>query len=330
MALRALGHNVEVIAPCDDTPANGVISVGRSHRFRVNGSIAAMAPGPAAARRTRQALRDGDYDVVHLHEPVAASITIPALLVCRQPMVGTFHAAGDRTPYRWAAPALRPLVRRLDVRVAVSAPARDLAREHLGGDYELLFNAIDPSLYGCAHPSSTCAPMILFIGRHEPRKGLDVLLEAFESLPGNVTLWICGNGPRTAALKRRYGDPRVRWLGTVSEEHKLSCLRAASIVCVPARGAESFGIVLLEAIASAVPVVATDLPGHRAVAGEISSVTLVPPGDVAPLRTALRSVLGDQATWHRRAAQEASRVRRFDFHTLARRYDEIYTRLLAS
>lgn len=234
-----------------------------------------MAPHPAAAWRTRRALGQGGHDVVHLHEPLAPSITIPALLLASAPLVGTFHAAGERTPYRapGLAPVARRLARRLRVRVAVSDAAAELAQRHLGGCYHVVGNGLDPTRFASPRPPLAVPRSILFLGRDEPRKGLPVLLRALRSLSDDVVLRVADPGCPTG---RPGADPRVRWLGPLDEAAKVDELQRASVVCAPSLGGESFGLVLLEAMAAGTPVVASDLPGYRAATG--SDRPDLPPG----------------------------------------------------
>jgi phosphatidylinositol alpha-mannosyltransferase len=235
---------VEVLAPGTNLPA-GTTSMGRAIRFRVNGSIAPMAPHPAAAWRAVRAARRGGFDVLHLHEPLAPSITIPVLVAHPAPVVATFHAAGDRTPYRWAERPLRRLAARIDQRVAVSEPAAQLAERHLGGSYEVLFNGIDPLPIADPPPETGRRPAILFLGRHEPRKGLDVLIDALPMLPCDVAVWVAGEGPETRRVRERSGgDRRVQWLGHLSDDEKRRRLAAASVLCAPSLEGESFGVVV--------------------------------------------------------------------------------------
>jgi phosphatidylinositol alpha-mannosyltransferase len=244
-------------------------------------------------------------------------------------MVGTFHAAGHRTPYRWTAPLLRGLASRIDVRVAVSEPAAQLAQQHLGGSYELLFNGIDVSPYR----APTAAPIgmtILFLGRHEPRKGLDVLLDALPLLPRCVRVRVAGNGPATARLRERHrGDERIRWLGRLTEAGKIRELHAASVLCVPSRHGESFGMVLLEAMAAGTPIVASDVPGYRSLDGQANAVHFVPPGDPGALAAGLLRVLSDHRLAADLRAKGAKIVTRFSMDALALRYAEIYDSLSA-
>ena len=328
-ALERQGHEVSVVAPGD---CSG-ISVGRAFGFRVNGSIAPMAPQPAAAARAVRAIRRGGFDVLHLHEPLAPSITIPVLIARPAPMVGTFHAAGHRTPYRWAAPLLRGLASRIEVRVAVSEPAAQLAQQHLGGSYELLFNGIDVSRYQApaaeaAEAAEAAAMTILFLGRHEPRKGLDVLLDALPLLPRCVSVRVAGHGPATARLRERHhGDERIRWLGQLTEADKIRELHATSVPCAPSRHGESFGMVLLEAMAAGTPIVASDVPGYRSLNSQAGAAHFVPPGDPSALTAGLLRVLPDHRLAADLRAKGAEIVTRFSMDALALRYAQIYDSL---
>jgi phosphatidylinositol alpha-mannosyltransferase len=328
-AFRGGGHEAQVLAPWDGPPpeADNVIAVGRSIRVRVNGSVASMAPLPGPLLRAALALQRGRFDVIHLHEPLAPSITIAALACHAAPVVGTFHAAGDRTPYRWLGPLLKPLAARIDWRVAVSEPAKRLAHRYLGGSYEVLFNGIDVNRYDSVAARAVEVPTILFLGRHEVRKGLDVLLEAMAALPADVRLWVGGDGPETVRLRRRYGgDRRVEWLGRLSEDDKIARLRSASVVCIPSLHAESFGVALLEAMAAQTPVVASDLPGYRHLGGG-GGALLIPPGEPRSLAAALSKVLRDSALADNLGELGRWRARDFDIGELARQYIEIYQRL---
>lgn len=325
-ALRALGHEARVLAPCDGPPPDaGVTPLGQSVPTAANGSVAPLAPDPSAQLRTIRALRDEGFDVVHLHEPLAPGPTNTALLLRPAPLVGTFHAAGDSASYRYLRPLVRWAARRLDVRCAVSAAAADLARRYLGGEYVVLFNGIEVDLWAKAEPWPTEAPTILFVGRHEPRKGLDVLLAALERLPGDVRLWVAGEGPDTAALRRRHGhDPRIEWLGRIGDVEKRRRMAGAHVFCAPALRGESFGIVLLEAMAARTPVVASDIDGYRNVATDGVDARLVPPGDPDALAAALAEVLGDAGLAADLATGGATRAEAFSMAQLAQRYADLY------
>ncbi|MBS1838062.1 MAG: glycosyltransferase family 4 protein, partial [Actinobacteria bacterium] len=177
-SMRRQGEEVRVLAPCDGPPPELFVTpLGNSLPTASNGSVAPVAPDPAAQFRTIRALWDEDFDVVHLHEPLAPGPTLTALLLKPARLLGTFHAAGSQSAYAVAAPAVRWGASRLDVRAAVSDDARALAESYLGGTYELLFNGVETERFATAEPWPTEGPTVLFVGRHEPRKGLDVLLD---------------------------------------------------------------------------------------------------------------------------------------------------------
>src|SRR4029453_2584019 len=216
--LRLLGFDARVLPPADRPPPDaGVTPLGKSVPTASNGSFAPLAPDPAAQLRTIRALRDEAFDVVHVHEPLAPGPTMTTLLFRNAPLVGTFHRAGDSAAYALAKPGVRWLAKRLDLRCAVSKDALHTARKAVGGDYELLFNGIEVERFAKAAPEPTDGPTILFVGRHEDRKGLAVLLDALRRLPADVRVWGGGPGPQTEALRSRHGgDPRVTWLGRLS------------------------------------------------------------------------------------------------------------------
>jgi phosphatidyl-myo-inositol alpha-mannosyltransferase len=330
-ALRLLGHHVRVLAPCDGPPPDaGVTPLGRSIPAAANGSVAPIAPDPACALRTIRALRDEEFDVVHLHEPFVPGACITTMLVADRPMLGTFHRAGASAAYTAVKPIVRRAARRLALRCAVSEDARRTAQDALGGDYELVFNAIDRAQYTKATPHPTDGPTIFFCGRHEPRKGLEPLLEAMAELPADVRLWVASDGPETDGLRARFAsDARVEWLGRVSEAEKVDRLRGADVFCAPSLRGESFGVVLLEAMAAGTAIVASDLPGYRNVAADGVHALLVPPGEPAALAAALRRALADDDLVRRLVAAGEERAEEFDMAHLAERYVDLYERITA-
>jgi phosphatidylinositol alpha-mannosyltransferase len=328
-SLRVLGHPTRVLAPCDGPPPDaGVTALGNSVPFAANGSVAPIAPDPAATLRTIRALRDENFDVVHLHEPLCPGPTLTALLFSDRPLVGTFHRAGASGAYK----ALKPLVRwagnHLDLRCAVSPDARELAHDAVGGEFELLWNGIETERFAKATPWPTEGPTIFFMGRHEPRKGLSVLLDAMAKLPADVHLWVAGDGPETAELKARTSaDRRIEWLGRVPDEEAASRLRGADVFCAPSLHGESFGVVLLEAMAASTPIVATALPGYRNVARHGVDALLTPAGDSGALAGALESVLADPSMARRLVAAGDTRAGEFAMDRLAEKYVDLYRAL---
>ena len=291
--LRRMGHEVRVLGPCDGPPPEPwVTPLGVSIPTASNGSMAPIAPDPSAALRTIRALRDEGFDLLHLHEPLVPGPTLTTLIVADVPRVGTFHRAGPSLAYSRLRPAVRWVAKRLDLRCAVSDEAAATARAALGGRYEVLFNGIEVDRFACAEPWPSEGPTILFLGRHEPRKGLAVLLEAMSLLPPDVHLWVGSDGPQTNELRAgSAGDPRITWLGRIDDAEKARRMRGADVFCAPSLGGESFGVVLLEAMAAGIPVVASDLTGYRAVARAGRDAVLVAPGDAGALAEALRAVL---------------------------------------
>ena len=330
-ALRARGVYARVLAPCDGLPPEPFVTpLGNSIPYAQNGSMAPVAPDPAAQLRLMGALWDEQFDVVHLHEPIAPGPTMTALVLKPAPMIGTFHASGHIGWYRWARPVVRRLASRLDVRCAVSPAAADMAGRHLGGRYEVLFNGVEVDRWASAPPSPTTSPTIFFLGRHEPRKGLAVLLESLQWLPADLTVWIAGVGPETEALRRRYrDDTRLQWLGPISDDEKAARLRGADVFCVPSLGGESFGVVLLEAMAAGTAVVASDLAAYDEVARGGRDALLAPVGDASELAKVLLRALEGGPEAADLVDSGRHRAETFSMAALAERYHERYGELTA-
>jgi phosphatidylinositol alpha-mannosyltransferase len=341
--LTERGHPVTVFAPVDDVAdvPDGIdlVVAGRSVPMPSNGSRAPVSLSPMAVAHAVKALRRGRFDVVHVHEPFAPGLPYGLLLASGiPPLVATFHRSGGSVFYSLLGPVAKLAARRFAVRCAVSEAARKTAAEAIGGEYEVLFNGVEVDRFRDADPWPKVGPTILFLGRHEERKGLRVLLEAYRILTAERTgagggfLWIAGDGPETESLKRRYPEsPTFRWLGVLTEEEKIRRLAAADVLCAPSLGGESFGMVLLEAMAANTLVVASDIDGYRDVVGDHG--VLVPPGDAGALAEALESVLtageagtiagGGDARSARLAAASAT-AEEWSMNRLAERYETIY------
>jgi phosphatidylinositol alpha-mannosyltransferase len=324
--LRRRGVDARVIAPSDGPPPEpGITTVGPTLRFPSNGSIAPIASSKAIAARTLEALRVFEPDVLHLHEPLSPGANHAALVGTDIPAVGTFHAAhpGRNAWYEALTVPLRAMVARLAVRTAVSEEAQRNVETAFDESCEILPNGVAVERFAAAEPWPASRPVVMFVGRHEPRKGLAVLLEAFSGIERDSVLWVAGDGPQTEAL-RRLGIPDVEWLGPVTELDKARRLRAATVACFPSVEGESFGVVLLEAMAAGAAVVASNLTGYRNVARAGEEALLVEPDDPGALRDALRRVLDDAA--QRRALTEAGarRAEEFSFGRLAEQLLPIY------
>ena len=336
--LRRRGHEVRVLGPCDGPPPEAFVTpLGDSLPTSANGSIAPLAPDPSAALRTVRALRDEQFDVIHVHEPLAPGVAITTTTMHLAPTVGTFHAAGRSTVYRLGGAIFARIADRLDHKVVVSKDALELVARYLvrdgqgtDGRYEVLFNGVEidriRSVPRADPPLAT--PTILFLGRHEERKGLRVLLEALRHVRAGVIVWVAGDGPDTDRLRADFaGDRRIEWLGRISEDDKLARLRSAAVFCAPSLHGESFGVVLIEAMAAGTPVVASALDGYRNVATDGVDALLVEPGDPVALAAALERMLTDAALAERLVAAGSARADEFGMGALAERYAAIYEEL---
>jgi len=334
--LRRRGHETRILAPTDGPPPDPyVTSLGPSILNSANGSMAPVAPDPSAQIRTIRALWDESFDVVHAHEPFCPGPTVTALLMKTAPLVGTFHAAGEQPAYKRLAWLTRTMGRRLDARVAVSEAAKALIEPTIGGPWNVLWNGVEVERFAMAEPwdRPEGRRVVLFVGRHEERKGLAVLLDTLGALPDDVVVWVVGDGPQTAELRARHVDERrIEWLGRVSDDERDRRMAAADVFCAPSLGGESFGVILLEAMAAGAPVVAGDIDGYAAVAGASdgrpAAALLSAPGDSAALAAALRSVLDDPDRAAELTAEGHRRARRYSMEALADAYLALYSAVM--
>ena len=316
--LRARGHDVTVLAPSsrvgDDHGIPGYVRIGRSVPVRSNGSVARIALSFHLVRRVRALLDEAAFDDVHYHEPLVPSLPITVLRFHSGANVGTFHAMARRNlGYYYGRPFLKRYFKRLHAHIAVSVPARDFIARYFEGEYRIVPNGIDCSRFNPGH-----APLqelrtpgkstILFVGRLESRKGLPTLVEAYGQLRrtrSDVRLVVVGDGPMRWGYESQVAAmsiPDVEFAGRVSDELLPRYYASADIFCAPANGGESFGIVLLEAMASGVPVMASSIPGFSSVVSHDVDGVLVPPRHPKEWARALSGLLDDDS--RRRAMSE--------------------------
>jgi phosphatidylinositol alpha-mannosyltransferase len=308
------------------TPPEDVIPVGRSVIVPANGSLPNIVISPRAFFRVKWALERERFDVIHLHEPMTPAICVAALAVARCPVVATFHASGN---LGWMRPGKHIwgfLMDRIDHRIAVSTQARDSAARWLPGAYEVIPNGVlippeaDPG--GREH-------RIAFVGRHEPRKGLQVLLQAWPTIHAETgaRLRLIGADPLAVQLLlRRLGvsGGGIDVLGFLSQDELTSELLAAKALAAPSLGGESFGMVLTRAFACALPVVASDIAGYREVM-EPGAGFSVPSGDPDALAQALAGLLEDEPRRQRLgAAARTIAEERYSWDEIARRLAAVY------
>ena len=327
-SLLERGHEVSVLAPAaDDTPLpDYVVAAGRAVPVHYNGSVARLTFGPVTAARVRKWLTAGQFDVLHLHEPVTPSVGMLAMWIADGPIVGTFHSSMNRSrSLQLAYPLVRQSLEKISARIAVSEDARRTVVEHLGGDAVVIPNGVFVDRFASATPDprwtgTLDAPTIAFLGRlDEPRKGLPVLLGAvpavLERIPGARFL-VAGRGefgPDEAAEILGPLASAVEFVGGVSDEEKARLLASADVYCAPQTGGESFGIVLVEAMAAGTPVVASDLGAFSRVLDDGAAGVLFRAGDSADLAATLLRVLDDPGLRRTTVAAGRQVVRRYDW-----------------
>jgi phosphatidyl-myo-inositol alpha-mannosyltransferase len=335
-ALIELGHEVSVIAPADDDAELPyyVVPAGRAVPVPYNGSVARLAFGFLSAGRVRRWLKDGDFDVLHVHEPAAPSLSLLACWVADGPIVATMHAAMPRSRALHAAqPILASALEKISGRIAVAEAARSTLVEHLGGDAVLIPNGLHVSRYEKAEPLPGFPGQggtLGFLGRmDEARKGLDILLAAFTLMAAerqDLRLLIAGRGDPDEVYDQvpRPLRDRVVLLGQVSDADRIRMLHSVDVFCAPNTGGESFGYVLVEAMASGAPIVASDLEAFRQVLRGGEAGELFPTGDAAALAAAAGRLLDDPARRATLAANAAAAVREFDWSVVARDVLRVY------
>ncbi len=337
-ALLALGHEVSVITPADDdTPLpHYVVAAGRAVPVPYNGSVARLAFGFLSASRVRRWIREGGFDVLHIHEPAARSLGLLACWAAEGPIVATFHASYEKSrAVTVSAPILQSALEKITGRIAVSEAARNTLVEHLGGDAVLIPNGVATERYATAEPlpgwgGKDDGGSLGFLGRiDEPRKGLQVLLTAFETLgrqrPG-LRLLVAGPGDAEDALAKVSPElrDRVVVLGMVSEEDKIRAYHSVDVFVAPNLGGESFGIVLTEAMSSGAPILASDIEAFRRVLQDGRAGALFTTGDAGSLAAEAGALLDDPA--RRKELSKAARtaVRAYDWSTVARDVLHVY------
>lgn len=350
-ALIAAGHHVSVITPADDdTPLPSyVVPAGRAVPVPYNGSVARLAFGFLSAGRVRRWIREGKFDVLHVHEPAAPSLGLLACWAADGPIVATFHASYVRSrAITVAAPILQSAMEKITGRIAVSEAARTSLVEHLGGDAVLIPNGVATERYAMAEPlpgwpgrsDGTDDPArtglrrdggaLGFLGRmDEPRKGLQVLLKAFEIIGRErpeLRLLLAGPGDVDEVCAKVSPELRDRVvpLGLVSDDDKVRAYHSVDVFVAPNLGGESFGIVLAEAMSAGAPILASDIEAFRRVLQGGRAGTLFPVGDAAALAAAAGELLDDPARRKQLSVEARAAVRAYDWSTVARAVVRVY------
>jgi phosphatidylinositol alpha-mannosyltransferase len=337
--LAGRGHEVLIVAPADARTADrDVRVVGRPVRIPYGGKVAPISFSPGSWRRIRETLRVFEPDVVHAHEPLSPSTSMLVVRAATTPVVATFHAGHDRSRLMSAAaPLLRSTFRKLDARIAVSRAAAAFLATAFRAPVEIVPNGIDAGRWArhAVEPIAGLPPgrRILWASRLDPQKGFPLLVRAFATLAGEIEdaqLVVVGDGRDRHAVDALPPAirERVTMVGAVPNADLPPYHAAADVFVAAATGHESFGVILVEALAAGLPVVATDIAGYREVVRDAIDGILVPPGDAAALAAAVGRVLREPELAARLAAAGPSRAAAFSWDEVAPRIEEIYERVV--
>ncbi|MFZ4123067.1 MAG: glycosyltransferase family 4 protein [Candidatus Planktophila sp.] len=338
--LIAAGHDISVLAPVIDETIipNYVTSAGKPIAIPYNGAVARVLFGPIAFARVRQWIAQGDFDILHLHEPAIPSISLLACWAAEGPMVGTFHAAAKRQKAIFAiGPILEPVIEKLSARIAVSEAARETLTEHLETDAVVIPNGIYADRYRDGVPQSRWQGNTLgFIGRfEEPRKGLSVLVDALPIISRfapDVRVFVAGPGDTKDVIESI--DPQLRsrftFLGKISEKDKADFLASISLYIAPNTGGESFGIILAEALAGGATVVASDIPAFDSLLNHGQYGELFESESSTDLAKRVVDLLRDNERRMELGKEGKKHAQQFDWKVVAEQIFSIYEMSLVS
>jgi phosphatidylinositol alpha-mannosyltransferase len=340
--LIEMGHQVSILTPLSNTRVKDLreymVPLGRPIAIRTGDSIARISISAWLAPRLRNLLNKGDFDIVHLHEPLAPLVPLGVLYLSNAVNVGTFHAYhGSQRWYRILYPILKPAFNKLHGRIVVSDAARQMNDRVFPATYDVIPNGIDLPHFVNASPMEEFADEktnIVFVGRKDKRKGLQYLVEAFSHLKWgfpNIRLIVVGPGRMPLRLQRFIKKNKVKdivFTGSVSYDDLPRYYHSADIFCAPNTGKESFGIVLLEAMAANKPIVATDIDGFRCVMSQGEQGILVPPRDSRALADALTILIRNPALRERMGNRGRRDVEQYDWKQVATRLVDYYNALL--
>ena len=339
--LQDEGHQVSVFAPVSDEDRineDWLVNAGKPISIPVNGSVARVLFGPIASSRVKQWISQGDFDLLHLHEPAIPSLSLLACSAATGPMVGTFHVSSPKQKAIYAiGPILEPIVEKLTARIAVSESARQTLKDHFDTDAVVIPNGIESSQYASAQPTIHWRnPHTLgFIGRfEEPRKGLQILLDALPIIARfipDVRLLIAGPGDGDELIRKLDIGLRNRivFLGFLTEQEKASFLKSISVYVAPNTGGESFGIILTEALSAGTPVVASDIPAFQAVLENGDAGLLFKNGDSPDLAKVLIGLLRNEQLQQNLSSKGKLSSQKYDWQVVADQILSVYEMAMA-
>lgn len=341
-----MGHEVKIVAPASkaaSTFGDRFIAVGKPRPVPVSGSIARITLSPWLSSRIKAVLDREHFDICHLHEPLMPMLCTTVLRLSNVPNVGTFHASGGKPWYSFGTPIgkliLKKWIHKLDGKIAVSEPAMEYVSKYFPGDYAIIPNGVDSKHFSPDVPPieefSDGKLNILFVGRLEKRKGLDYLLEAYKQIKPEFPdsrLIVVGPGKRLGRkYERRVMRDRLKdvvVIGYAAYRDLPRYYQTADIVCCPATGRESFGIVLLEAMAVGKPIVASNIQGYNNVVTHGAEGLLVPPKNVEKLAQALTSLMTDGALRQQMGNEGRLKAVQYDWENVAHRVLDYYVSVL--
>jgi phosphatidyl-myo-inositol alpha-mannosyltransferase len=335
--LRLRGHDVRIITSSHGLQRSSegdVIRLGKGFSMPTNGSVGTVTVSPRFISQVRAVLEQERFDLLHFHEPFVPFLSLVVLRESTSVNIGTFHAYGGWSPsYEFGSRALRGYAARLHGRIAVSAAARHFIDRYFPGDYKVIPNGVDTERYGRAVPVARWQdgmPNVLFVGRFEPRKGVLDMLKAYRQVRKDgveARLLLVGGGPQEREARRYVATRRmggVEFLGRVSDDEKVQLFRTADVYCAPATGRESFGIVLLEAMAAGAPIVASDIHGYKGVVRRGREALLVPPREPKELAAAIERLLADRELAAEFRANGPVRAAEFSWPRVTAKVDDYY------
>jgi phosphatidylinositol alpha-mannosyltransferase len=335
--LRLRGHDVRIISTTHgiQRASDGdVIRIGRGFSLPANGSVGTITVSPRFLSQVRDVLEREQFDLLHFHEPFVPFLSLVVLGLSNSVNVATFHAFGGFSPaYTIGSRLMRPSIRKIHGRIAVSAAARHFIDRFFPGDYKVIPNGVDVDRFARAVPIARWedgTKNILFVGRFEPRKGLLHLLKAYRILRKtgcDCRLLVVGGGPQDREMRRYLATRKlggVEFLGRVSDDERDALFKTADIYCSPATGRESFGIVLLEAMAAGTAIVASDIHGYKGVVRRGREGLLVPPGQPKAIAAALAQLLGNDELRASMAASGLERAQEFSWERVTQKVEEYY------
>ena len=335
--LRLRGHDVRIITSSHGLQRSSegdVIRLGKGFSMPANGSMGTVTISPRFISQVRDVLEGERFDLLHFHEPFVPFLSLVLLRESTSVNIGTFHAYGGWSPsYEFGSRALRGYASRLHGRIAVSAAARHFIDRYFPGDYKVIPNGVDAERYARAVPVARWqdgTPNILFVGRFEPRKGVLDLLKAYRQIRRDgieSRLLLVGGGPQEREARRYVATRRlggVEFLGRVSDDEKVQLFRTADVYCSPATGRESFGIVLLEAMAAGAPIVASDIHGYKGVVRRGREALLVPPREPKELASAIERLIVEAPLAAEMSANGMLRAAEFSWPRVTAKVDDYY------